>query len=276
MRNLFLGLISGLILYLGWPTSPFTYLLFVAFVPLLLSIKNLEEEGKKKFLGRVLLISWASFGLFNLIGTWWVKNAHWSGTVATTFVNGFLMAFAFFCYAFIRKSLGEKRALFAIPFFWICVEVLHQDWDMSFPWLNLGHGLATRIEWIQWYEYTGHLGGTLWIWIVNIAIYKSILKLNETGSWKKALWFSSGRILIYFILPIAISKVIYLGYIEKGEKANIVVVQPNIDALTEKFEISEQVQLEKFLRLAKPALHDSIDYLVGPETMLVQAIDEDR
>ena len=80
----------------------------------------------------------------------------------------FLMALAFWAYYKASSALGEKRARFGLPFLWLCVEVLHQDWDVSFPWLDLGNGLATHIEWIQWYEYTGHMGGTLWIWLVNL------------------------------------------------------------------------------------------------------------
>ena len=44
-----------------------------------------------------------------------------------------------------------------MPFLWISLEVFHQDWDMSFPWLDLGNALAMRTEWIQWYEFTGHI-----------------------------------------------------------------------------------------------------------------------
>ena len=88
-------------------------------------------------------MAWATFALFNVTGTWWVKNAHWSGTVATTIINGFLMALPFWAYYKASSALGEKRARFGLPFLWLCVEVLHQDWDVSFPWLDLGNGLAT-------------------------------------------------------------------------------------------------------------------------------------
>ena len=175
MKNLLLGLLTGLFLYIGWPTSPLTYLLFVAFVPLLFAVKDISESDHSKKGARILFMAWATFALFNVTGTWWVKNAHWSGTVATTIINGFLMALPFWAYYKASSALGEKRARFGLPFLWLCVEVLHQDWDVSFPWLDLGNGLATHIEWIQWYEYTGHMGGTLWIWLVNLAVFTKFL-----------------------------------------------------------------------------------------------------
>ncbi len=274
MKNLLLGLFTGLLLYTGWPTSPFTYLLFVAFVPLLFAIKNISKSDHSKKGARILFMAWATFALFNVTGTWWVKNAHWSGTVATTIINGFLMALPFWAYYKASSALGEKRARFGLPFLWLCVEVLHQDWDVSFPWLDLGNGLATHIEWIQWYEYTGHMGGTLWIWLVNLAVFRTLSIVQDKVSIKKILLLGSWRMFIWFFIPIIVSQIMYMGYQEKGKPVNVVVVQPNIDSNTEKFSIPEEKQLDKFMRIAQPYLHDSVDYLVGPETQLTDGINE--
>jgi len=274
MKNLFLAVLTGLLLYIGWPTSPLTYLLFVAFIPLLLVEKSIRESDVKRKGLRVFFLAWAAFAVFNVTGTWWVKNAHWSGTVATTIVNGILMSLPFLFYHKAAKNLGEKRALFGLPFLWICIEVLHQDWEMSFPWLDLGNGLATHIEWIQWYEFTGHMGGTLWIWLVNLAVFRTLLLLSKNVPAKTVMVVGSLRLLFWFLVPVMISYTMYLRYTEKGEKANILVVQPNIDTNSEKFTISEEEQLDKFVRLAHPLLNDTIDYLVGPETQLTVAINE--
>ena len=45
--------------------------------------------------------------------------------------------------------------------------------------VNLGNVFAEYISWVQWYEYTGTFGGTLWIWLVNIAVFKAILQFRE-------------------------------------------------------------------------------------------------
>ena len=276
MRNLMMGSVTGLLLYLGWPTSPFTYLLFVAFIPLLFAEKNIRESDSRRKYLKVFLLAWFTFAIFNVTGTWWVRNAHWSGTVATTFFNGLFMATVFLIYTIAAKNLGERRARFALPFVWISLEVLHLHWDLSFPWLNLGHGLASRTEWIQWYEFTGHLGGTLWIWVVNLVVFSILENLNRYKSKVAALVMSMGRLLFWFFIPVALSLYLFHSHEEKGEEVHVVVVQPNIDSNTEKFALPENEQLEKFARLAMPYLHDSVDYLVGPETMLVQGMDEDR
>ena len=45
----------------------------------------------------------------------------------------------------------------------------------------IGTVFAQQTQWVQWYEYTGVSGGTLWILVVNIFIFNSIKKYNTQG-----------------------------------------------------------------------------------------------
>ena len=51
------------------------------------------------------------------------------------------------------------------------MEYFHLNWQFSWPWLTLGNVFSTVTEFVQWYEYTGVLGGTLWILSINILIF---------------------------------------------------------------------------------------------------------
>ncbi len=57
------------------------------------------------------------------------------------------------------------------PALWIAGEYLHYLTDMGWPWLNLGFGLSQYPSFIQFYEFTGVLGGSLWIFITNIIVF---------------------------------------------------------------------------------------------------------
>jgi apolipoprotein N-acyltransferase len=100
------------------------------------------------------------------------------------------------------------------------------------------------------------------------------LKSYNATNIKRTVLLGLWRLFLWFVIPMSIGIFMYLGYQEQGESVNVVVVQPNIDSNTEKFEIPEDKQIEKFIRLAKPLLHDSIDYVVGPETQLSDGISE--
>jgi apolipoprotein N-acyltransferase len=55
-------------------------------------------------------------------------------------------------------------------------EHFHLSWDLAWPWLNLGNALATAPQLIQWYEFIGVRGGTLWIILtrkIMLAMWRS-------------------------------------------------------------------------------------------------------
>jgi apolipoprotein N-acyltransferase len=62
---------------------------------------------------------------------------------------------------------------------------------------------------------------------------------------------------------------------EEGETVTVALIQPNLDPYTEKFVPERQAQhLEEFFRTADSICDDETDYLFGPETLIVQQIDE--
>lgn len=272
MKKTLAVLLTAVLASISWPANgSLTPLIFIAFVPMLWLEKQirLDEDGKKG--RRVFLWAWLAFALFNLATTWWVSFAHWSGTAATTVVNGGLMATCFWLYHQVAKQIGTSKATMVLPFLWMCVEYLHMDWDMSFPWLNLGYVFANRVTWIQWYEYTGVWGGTIWVWWMNAAV----LWVLEARSQMTVLrWRAMKTAIFGLVIPLGVSYSMYTQYEDRGEEVRVVVVQPNIDPYTEKFNMTDAQTLDRFYSLARPLLSDSTDYLIGPETMIGERLHE--
>ncbi len=269
-QRLGLALSTPLLLWIAWPEAGITPLLFIAFVPLLF----LEESLKKA--RHWFWLCWLSFALWNVLGAWWLGEADWMGVAATVLFNALPMAVAMMIFRFVKTRLGRQRGYISLPFLWICIEGLHKYWDFSFPWFTLGYGFADRVSWVQWYEYVGAYGGTFWIWTVNILLFLSLSAFTRHREWKPL----TGQLILILVLTIGIpllySHRLYDQYPTKGEAARVVVIQPNIDTYTEKNQLSEAEQLQKFLRLAEPVLNDSVDFLIGPETFFTDGIWEDR
>ena len=78
---------------------------------------------------------------------------------------------------------------------WLAFEKLHLMWDFSWSWLNLGNVFSEKTKWIQWYEYTGTFGGSLWILILNVWIYEVIRSYHF-----KKLNFGIKKLLVQFFL----------------------------------------------------------------------------
>ncbi|WP_339611912.1 apolipoprotein N-acyltransferase, partial [uncultured Planktosalinus sp.] len=149
---------------------------------------------------------------------------------------------------------------------WICFEKMHLNWDFSWPWLNLGNGFSEYISWVQWYEYTGTFGGTLWVWIVNLSIFKSYILFKEFNN-NSILFRRSIKTGIYILLPIIISQIIYHNYQEEGETVNAIVLQPNIDPYSEKYNVSNDEIASLLFELTDSKVTQETDFVISPETV---------
>lgn len=262
-RWLGLSTLSGLLLWLGFPCMPLTPLLFVAFIPLLIIEKEIAAEITTKSTRTLVKYTYTTFVLWNILSTYWVSNSALAAGLVAILVNSFLMCIPFIIFHKTRKNLNEKLALFGLIAYWISFEKLHQWWELSWTWLTLGNAFAQYPSWVQWYEYTGVFGGSLWILLANVLGFKlveSYLK-NEPIQKIKAI-----QLAILVLLPILVSVVWYMNVEDQGEAANVVVVQPNYEPHHEKFSISERTQLNQFIQLSKEKLDDKTDFLVFPET----------
>ncbi len=269
MKRLLLAFISGLLLALGWPTYGFPALLFVAFVPLLLAEHHSRKTDLKRKGLSIFGLAYLSFFIWNLVTTSWLRFADLFGASFAILVNSALMSTVFLLYHKYAKRQSQNRSLLFLVALWISFEKLHLVWEFSWPWLNLGNGFSEYITWIQWYEYTGTFGGTLWVWILNVIVFKGLLAYTNERS-KRTLQFLLLKSAALIIVPIAISVVIYKTYAHQGNTLNVIALQPNIDPYSEKYNLSNLKFLELMERLTKDKLNDSTDLLITPETYFAQ------
>ncbi len=268
--KLILAGLASLFLWLSWPAGGFAPLLFIAFVPLLW-IENYFIENphlkKKELFG----LNYLSMLLWNAFSTWWVCNASFGGGIFAIMANSLFMAIILQLFHFTNSKVKNNFAYVTLPIYWIAFECLHLHWEASWPWLTLGNGFAAVASWVQWYEFTGVLGGSMWIWLVNILIF---LALKQQPSQKKIKTYYPALVII---LPLAFSLARYYSYSEKMAPVNIVVTQPNIDPYNEKFSgLSNEEQLIRILQLANLEVNDSTDYVLAPETAIPYSMWEDE
>lgn len=266
MKNIIYAVASGLLLVLAWPTYGFPLLLLFAFVPLLYAefrIRNFSTSHKKL---KVLGLAYISFFIWNLFTTYWIYFSTPFGGAFAVLVNSLLMSLVFLLYHVVAKRTGFSAASAFLISIWIVFEKLHLSWDFSWPWLNLGNGFSEYINWVQWYEYTGIFGGTLWVWIVNIAAFKMLLQYREFRK-KSILIRSSLKLALLIFVPILVSYLILFNYKMPSEKMEVVILQPNINPYTEKYNTTDKRIGELLVSLAKEKVTDSTSLLLVPETV---------
>ncbi len=247
-----------------------TFLIFLAFVPLLVLEQRASEDriaGKKSYL---FLYSFLAFFTWNLLTTWWIYNASFGGAVMAIFFNSLFMAIVFVLFHRVKRRMNGRFGAIILISFWMAFEYLHLRWDLTWPWLTIGNVFADSPWMIQWYEYTGVFGGGLWIFAVNFLVFNQMKQGSSVFSIRSIFLISS---LIF--VPILISFSIYKwesGQLTKGPHPEIVVVQPNIDPYNEKFNGSFKEQLEKMLELAETGIDSNTACIAFPETALTENI----
>ncbi|WP_238395706.1 apolipoprotein N-acyltransferase [Pontibacter pudoricolor] len=267
-----LALLTGLLLWLGWPTKPMAFFLFFGFVPLLYMEKTIVESGKHKSPGFTFFKwSYVAMVLWNAFTTWWVSHSTLPGGIAAVLFNAALMCIPLIAFYFTRKYLGNTIGYISFVVYWVAFEQFHLNWDLSWPWLTLGNGFATLNTWVQWYEYTGFLGGSVWVLLVNVLIFLVIKNYPQERVELKKLWLP----LVLIVVPIVISFAILATYEEKGTPTEVVVVQPNIDPYREKFSghenfIPYEEQQQRLISLSEQKITPETKFVVWPETALRQ------
>jgi apolipoprotein N-acyltransferase len=263
LRHLGLATLSGVLLWLGFPDMPFTPLIFMAFIPLLLVEEDQQLRYGRRSLVRVGFYAFHAFFLWNVLSTFWVANTAFVAGIFANWVNSLLMTIPLLAYHWLRHTARDRFRWASLMVFWMMFEFNHLNWDLTWPFLSLGNALAQYPSWVQWYSYTGMLGGTVWILLVQILLYPGVLCGYRGQGWRKAAFWPG---VLAFALPLAISLGIWFTWQEEGTPVEVAIVQPNFEPHYEKFNLSQQAQQDRFLSLSREVLGPDTRYLVFPET----------
>lgn len=262
-------LLSALMMSLPWLVPHCGGLALIGLVPLLCADHFAEINGIRRF----RIWHYSFFVLWNAITTWWVANATLGGAIFAILANALQMSLVFGLFRLGKRYLRGILPYIFLAVAWIAWERWYlQSAQISWPWLVLGNAFAQSTRSIQWYEFTGTLGGSAWVWACNITIFLMIKAFME-GDW--AHWNGKARAaavvwaLSIFVLPYAASGYIYRHYEEVGEgQVNVIIGQPNFDPY-EKFSSKSQAeQTAELLSLYRKAIPEGEwnGLLLAPET----------
>lgn len=256
-----LSIFSGLLLFAAWPASPFTWVIFIAFVPLLIALQLVNHPKQVFGYSFIALLIW------NATTTWWLWNSTSVGAIAAIIANSLLMCLPWWGYAVCKKKYNSRVSLICLIIFWLGFEYIHLNWELSWPWLTLGNVFANQPDFIQWYEFTGVGGGTLLVWFMNLLAFEAYNAFINKATSRIIIQ----KIAIVIVVPMIVYGISLLvkpsASIEKNTH-NIVIVQPNIDPY-QKFELdnaNEQINL--LLSLSNTALDSNTQLIIWPETAM--------
>lgn len=276
LRTNLLCLLSGVLLGLSFP--PFHTWYFVYFGMVLLLYLIFDSGRVRQVFGRAYL----SILVFNEITVYWISGWHSDdiflkiGGIATVLVHPvFFMIPVLILYGIskIRKGeSGKNLALLLFPFIWVGFEFFHNQWQLTFPWLELGNTETYNLNRIQYIEYTGVHGISFLICVISALMYYLLEKIS-TRKWKLT---SKGSILVYTILFLLLllpnfysfsrlnqDKSKYFQSSDSTKTVNICIAQSNTDP----FKKWEKDGQEKTIASYMEKLHEGLRY--NPDMLLL-------
>ncbi len=263
-----LSIAFGLLMAAAWPERGLSFLAFIAWIPMLWLQDYIFRNPNLFGRNAIVLFAFPGFLIWNVLTTFWIYNSTDIGSILAFVLNSIFMSITFGVWHFVRRNVFFKGfGYFALPAIWISFEYLHQDWDLTWSWLNLGNVFASDYQWIQWYEFTGSFGGAIWIFAANIVGWHALKKWIYERNIKASVFRLIPFILLIFI-PLIISLISYHNYQPQGKTAEIVVVQPDIDPYNEEYSTPIPQLLNNMLTLARQKTDAEVDMVLFPESSI--------
>lgn len=253
-RKIVAVFVSVLLLSPGW-LSLTGLTLPVALVPLLW-IGSTYDASRRSWWR---MAGWATlaFVLWNAATVWWIWNATPVGPIAATLASTTLNLVAFMAYFTLSKKAPEALAYTTLVAAWIATEYWYTIGEFSWPWLILGNGFSHEVWAVQWYEYTGVFGGSLWVLLCNIFFFRAWQMRRSVTRWVVA-----GMVLL---VPMLLSLVVGRWRVLPDEgTACVAIIQPDVDCYT-KFDGDDERQRRNIVDLLADVPAEA-QFILLPET----------
>ncbi len=274
--KVFLALVSGMTLTAAFPRSGLFFLAGVAYVPLLLALRDVS--------------AWTGFRLGLVTGLahalsllYWIAHTITTyGHVPLAMAVGILMLLATYIalytaiWATLAVYTGQRPLLLpaVLPAFLAALEYLRGHLLTGFPWGFLAHSQYTFRHLIQVADTTGVYGISFVLMMINATLFLLVLwrsakrwQGNPVSRLTAVGW--SGVALGVFTAVLVYGQ-IRMGQIEKvaagGPHVKVAIVQGNIPQAV-KWDPAFQISTtKKYIRLSLQAAAGQPDLVVWPET----------
>jgi apolipoprotein N-acyltransferase len=270
-----LAVLSGVLLGVSFPPFPLGLLAWVGLVPLLL-VLNAQPRPRGAF--RFVYAAMLAFHLITLNWTGDYVEAQDVYMMIAGALTMFLHPFFYFLplggYLIVRRHLGEHVALTALPFLWVGYEYSHTLTEWSFPWLTLGYSQSYNIARIQYIDFTGVLGVSFWIVVLNVLVYHILRALIEGKAVRSvAVIRPAAILLVLMLLPSAYGWVVLRSPgADAGVRRDSVtvgIIQANVDPW-EKWTRSGYATVDMYMTMTQSLLDSAAapkpDIVLWPET----------
>lgn len=244
MKNALLILLFTFTSFIAW--NYFGILFLINCVILFYFLDYLKD--KKWYY--TLIIGFGLFLIVNISATFWLIQVDEHYSIYAFLANSFLMSIPFYFAVYISKKTKNYPVFFIIS--WIFIEWLLTNWDLAWPWLNLGNVLSNQWYLIKWYFLFGTYSGSLWMLFISYLIYLILLKRN--------VYKNSFALALVLLLPLTSFIFNTFSKLEEGKNTKILTYCPSYNAKKRDSNYRKTKNLFRFINS-----HKTPDIIITPE-----------
>ena len=274
-RRILLVTLSGILLGLAFPPSPFGVFAFIAFVPFFMLFEEINSYG------RAIRTTYAALLIFNVMTLYWIGGfTHMKDPflmiagVSTVLGHPLFTLFMIPPWIFIKRQFGHRTAVAAFPFFYVAYEYLHSLSEYAFPWLLLGNTQSYDLPAIQLASVTGVYGISFWVLVINVLLYflaRAFVERGLTWTSPKTMLRIALILALYLAPKVCGHFMIHPSTIPPGSELRIAAIQPNIDPF-DKWSDEAHTQIAIHESLSTEALKTRPDLILWSETAIPERI----
>ena len=211
-----------------------------------------QEKCLNHFHKLIYLIICTSIWMFVIL--YWLHHddsiSFWSTNIIIIYsiIIIFLFLFVFFFFI-VRLRVDVKWKYLVFTILWVIFELYHTEQQIRYPLFSLGLVLGNFPPIIQWYSFTGIVGGSLWILLVNFVVLEVV---------KQKRFFLNSYLL--FLLPIVLSLTMFVSIkYNNHNKLNVAACSLNIE---------EKNKFDRSFCLVESVIDSTTNLVFCPEGLL--------
>jgi apolipoprotein N-acyltransferase len=271
-KEIFLCLLSAILLIISFPKFNLEFLAWVGFVPLFFALRNKSKV-------KAFLLSFFTGVIFWLGIIYWLVHVTFGGMILLVIY----LAVYFGIFGLIVSVFSLQSSAFSLLFLpsaWVILEYIRSYLFTGFPWALLGYSQYLNLPIIQLADITGAWGVSFLVMLVNAGIYSVVSCPMPAGRQELSVVSQKQK----FLLPILclLASLIY-GHFKLHQTPNtkdqtpikISVIQGNIPQELKWQSFSRQFILGRYMQLSQEAVSFSPDLIIWPEASSPGILGED-
>ena len=271
-KDLLLSLLSGLLVCMSFPKVDLSFLIWIALVPLLYTIKD-------KDLPNAFRTGFAAGLVYNIGLVYWIvfvvvqygQLPLYAGVSVMLLLVMYLSLYpALFCVGVVYFKKRGIGAVLVAPLLWTALEYLKAHLFSGFPWEDLAYSQHGYLSLIQIADITGIYGITFLIVLLNCVLYDCMSGLFPSPGGKRKLPLPEIIVAVALVLLVFGYGVYRIDTLKEAEKGlnpvNALIVQGNIDQSVKWSPEFQTETMDIYRSLSVDASRKGVSLIVWPET----------